>query len=124
MDDLKAQTIFGHLIEDEEFKEYMTDKPPTATPSNHRCLLLTTKCFDDDISFMEQVLAERRAEEDRLLAARGAIVNGGGRVKEAGVGDQVKRGGCGQLGGKNVRSKHKRASLQERSARGTRVNWS
>jgi hypothetical protein len=28
LDDLKAQTIFGDLIEDEEFKEYMSDKSP------------------------------------------------------------------------------------------------
>jgi hypothetical protein len=56
----------------------MSDKLPTAAPSNHRCLLLTTKFFDDDCSFMEKVKAERQveAEENRLLAARGAVVEG------------------------------------------------
>lgn len=76
LDDLKAQEIFGHLIEDEEFADYMTDKPPTAAPSNHRVLLLTTKHFDGDVSFMETILAERQAEESRLLAARGEIIDG------------------------------------------------
>jgi hypothetical protein len=104
LDDLKAEAIFGHLIEDEEFKDYMSDKLPTAAPSNHRCLLLTTKLFDDDCSFMENVLAERQAEETRLLAARGAIVAG------------VQMCVCGLKLPKDV-SKHLTTSLHERRCR-------
>ena len=76
LDDLKAQEIFGHLIEDKDFIDFMMDKERTVTPSNHRCLMVTSKLFDDDCSFMELEWQKREAAVIRLLAARGAIVNG------------------------------------------------
>ena len=104
LDDLKAQAIFGHLIEDEDYKQYMTDKLPTATPSNHRCLMLTSKRFDDDCSYVQTQREQRRLEANRIFAARAAISNG------------VQLCVCGLKLPKDV-SKHLSTSMHERRCR-------
>ena len=76
LDDLKAHTIFGHLIEDDDYKLYMSDKEPTVTPSNQRCLMMNSVLFDNDCSYMQKQWEKREADAARLLAAHGAIVEG------------------------------------------------
>ena len=76
LDDLTAQAIFGDLIEDEDFKDYMTDKQPTNVPTNMRCLMLNTKSFDTDVSFMEQIWQHRQLTQARLQAALGEVLGG------------------------------------------------
>jgi hypothetical protein len=76
LQDEKAQEIFGHLIEDEDFKSFMSDKISTTAPTNMRSLMLTTKAFDDDCSYMQRLWELRSAAAARLLAARGEVLNG------------------------------------------------
>ena len=76
LDDLKAQNIFGDLIEDEKYKRFMADKEPTAAPTNMRSLMLNTKAFDTDRSFMRALWDKRRVDEARLQAAHGEMVGG------------------------------------------------
>ena len=76
LDDKKAGRIFGHLIEDDEFKRFMSDKPSTTAPTNMRSLMLTSKLFDLDCSFMEKIWEQRRVSAVRLQAARGELVGG------------------------------------------------
>jgi hypothetical protein len=76
LDDLKAQNIFGHLIEDDEYKIYMTDKAPNVATSNMRSLMMNTKAFNDDCSYMEMIWEQRRISEARLQAALGEVIEG------------------------------------------------
>ena len=76
LDDLTAETIFGHLMEDDDLAAFKKDKGWDATPSNQRCVMITSKLFDDGCTFLQRELAQRKALEARLLAARGDIING------------------------------------------------
>ena len=76
LEDETAQSIFGDLIEDEDFKEYMSDKPATITPNNMRCLMMNTKAFDSDVSFMERLWEHRSRSAARLQSALGEVIDG------------------------------------------------
>jgi hypothetical protein len=75
LQDTKAQEIFGHLIEDEDFKQFMSDKESNTCPTNMRSLMITTKAFDEDCSYMQRLWDLRSAAAARLLLARGEVVN-------------------------------------------------
>ena len=76
LDDEKAGRIFGDLIEDEQYKRFMSDKPSTTAPTNMRSLMVTSKGFDNDCSFMERMWELRKLSEARLQAAHGDVVEG------------------------------------------------
>ena len=76
LQDDKAQEIFGHLIEDDDYKKFMSDKTSTTSPTNMRSLMLTTTAFDNDCSYMQRLWDWRGAVAARLLAARGELVDG------------------------------------------------
>jgi hypothetical protein len=76
LDDLTCETIFGPLIEDDDFKQFKRDKHWDATPMNQRCLMMTTRSFDNECTYLQGVLDARKADEARLLAARGEVING------------------------------------------------
>lgn len=76
LDDLTCETIFGHLIEDEDLEQFKRDKDWGVTPMNDRCLMLTTRAFDGDCTYLQGILDDRKAAESRLLAARGEVIAG------------------------------------------------
>jgi len=76
LDDLTSETIFGPLIENDDLAAFKKDKGWDATPSNQRCVMITSKLFDDGCTFLQSQMAQRRALEARLLAARGEIIAG------------------------------------------------
>jgi hypothetical protein len=76
LDDAKAQEIFGDLIEDEDYRSFMAEKPTNTAPTNMRSLMLNSKAFNDDCSYMQRLWDLRIASDARLQAARGEVVNG------------------------------------------------
>lgn len=76
LDDLTCESIFAHLIEDDDLEQFKRDKDWRVTPMNDRCLMLTTRAFDNQCTYLQGVLDNRRAAESRLFAARGAVIDG------------------------------------------------
>jgi hypothetical protein len=104
LDDLTSETIFGPHIEDDDFRDYMKDKAPDASASNHRCLLLTSKLWDKSSSYLKRVHDERRYNAARIAAHYGEEING------------VKYCICGAKMPKDV-LKHLRTQLHSRNCR-------
>ena len=71
---------------------------------NDRCLMLTTRAFDGDCTYLQGILDDRKADEARLLAARGEVING------------IQYCICGNKLPKDV-GKHLQTQLHERGCR-------
>ena len=104
LDDLSCETIFGPLIEDDDFKQFKRDKHWDATPMNQRCVMMTTPSFDNQCTYLQGILDARKADEARLLAARGEVING------------IQYCICGNKLPKDV-GKHLQTQLHERGCR-------